>query len=61
MTQLLSDFFFNIPALQLASIWSRFASVYFYAFDYVHVPDNIEDTAELQQVFPQRGILLNLL
>ena len=32
---MLSDFLFHVPALTFAKLWSRYAPVYFYVFDYV--------------------------
>jgi carboxylesterase type B len=41
---MLSDFLFHIPALSFGKLWSRFAPVYFYVFDYVATPvANSED------------------
>lgn len=32
---MLSDYLFYMPALRLANVWSRYAPVYLYVFDYV--------------------------
>ncbi|CAG7681484.1 unnamed protein product [Allacma fusca] len=56
LEEMISDFLFNVPAIQLAKLWSRFAPVYFYVFDYVRSGTGQTDESSRQSFGPNQAI-----